>query len=739
MTGALLAGGLAIGPVAHGVGPPPPATSSAQVARPERSLGSVSCVGASFCLGVGPYGDQNGATSPFSQIWNGKAWRTVAVPAARRDPGLLGVSCTSTKNCIAVGGLSFNRGAQLSVEWNGSSWRALPAPSVTGNSELMGVACPAANRCVAVGTSGKRSVSVLAQVWNGKSWTVSPPVVPPGSAGSTLSAIACTGASNCLAVGTYTTTGHVVVSLAESWDGHSWTMLPSSPAISEFNGIACPAVKVCVGVGAGQNGVDGEFSIASAVWNGTSWATLNTPSPAGTRNVLQTLSSVSCTSATSCIATGSGPGPYDDGIGTTAFAEKWTGGAGWTLLSVPDPRAIDFNPAADRDSAAGLSSVSCTSASRCVAVGGEGESEALLAFSPFAASWNGQRWTILRTNKVDGLFGASCASASNCLMTGTYLDSSDVTQTLVESADGTRVRVTSPRLSGVLSEISCPSASFCLAGRGRRAASWNGKRWTWTGAVAQTVLARNAEGIIDELSCASATSCMAITGISPDTFGEFWDGKSWHNAPLVVPKGHDVVMDISGLSCARATARCLAVGTWEADFGNGNGGTLAELWNGHAWQIISAPGHPDLSEDISAVSCLTGTNCMALGVKLGAGPADHLMALQWNGQRWKVTQLPGKFPDTLGISSLSCPAVASCVGIGSYVIPPIRPPLKIADITPVWNGHSWRIVRPGGPAGLSTVTCASANECVAIGQPGTATLAKLWNGRAWKVLETMNP
>jgi hypothetical protein len=738
MTGAMLAGGLTVGPVAHG-SVPPAAASSPQATRQERSLGSVSCVGAAFCMGVGPYGDQLGSGRPFSQIWNGKSWRTAPVPSSKRGLGLLGVSCIPTKHCIAVGGLDFNRGTQLSEAWNGSSWRQLRGPAVTGHSELTGVACLAANRCLAVGTSGKRGVTALAQVWNGKSWVLKPPVVPPGSVGSTLSAVACSAVSNCLAVGEYTTTEHVEVSLAESWDGHSWTMLPSPSGITELHGVACPTVKLCVGVGAGTNGVDGEFSIASAVWNGTSWTALDTPSPVQ-GNVLQTLSSVSCTSAKNCIASGSGPGPYNDGIGTGPFAEKWTGGTGGTLLSVPDPRAIGFSPAGDRNSAAGLSSVSCTSGSRCIAVGGAGQSDALLAFSPFAAAWNGQRWTILRTSKVDGFFGASCASSSKCLMTGTYLDRGDVAQTLVESFDGAHVRVASPRgLSGVLSDISCPTASFCLAGRGKSAASWNGKRWTWTGAVAKTVLVHNAEGTINELSCASAKFCVAITGDSRDSFGEFWDGTSWRNAPLVVPKGSHVLMDITGLSCAKNSTRCLAVGTWEADFGNGKGGTLAELWNGHAWQILSAPGQLDLTETFSAVSCLTGTNCTALGVKLNTGPADRLLALSWNGHSWKITQLPGKFPDTLGITSLSCPAAASCVGLGSYVVPPIRPPLKIADISPVWNGHTWRIVRPGGPAGLATVSCASARECVAIGQPGTATLARLWNGRAWKAINTINP
>jgi hypothetical protein len=37
------------------------------------------------------------------------------------------------------------------------------------------------------------------------------------------------------------------------------------------------------------------------------------------------------------------------------------------------------------------------------------------------------------------------------------------------------------------------------------------------------------------------------------------------------------------------------------------------------------------------------------------------------------------------------------------------------------------------------VSCASARQCVATGQPGITTLAKLWNGRAWKLIKTINP
>ena|SRR5712691_476884 len=738
----MLVSGLAVGPVAQAA-QPHTAASNPQQGMPERSLGSVSCVGASFCLGVGPYGSQIGAGPTFSQIWNGTTWRTVSVPSPRPFGfGLGGVSCTSAKNCIAVGGKGFNLGGQLSDAWNGGSWRALPAPTINGRSELVGVDCTAARHCIAVGTGNNGRVGqVLAQIWNGTSWSLTSPVRPKGSIQSSFQAISCPRSSNCVAVGGFITSRTQIVDtpLAESWNGHAWTLLPAPPGFSTVNGVACPTVKVCVAVGSGPQG---EVDIASAVWNGTSWTTLTTPSPTKHGDVSQTLTGVSCTSATSCIASGSGPTPINDGVGAGPFAEKWAGGSSWTLLSVPNPRPIEFQPGGGPGIGAnGLAGVSCVSAVRCMAVGGQGETEALSALASFAVSWNGQRWTVLRTGHIDGLFGVSCTAGSRCLTTGTFLDKNDVTKTLAESVTGSVVRlVSSASLGGVLSAVSCPSASFCLASMGASAVSWNGKKWTSTGPVTKTVFRTDPEGIISVLSCSSKNFCMA-TGQPDASFGEFWNGKSWHSAPLVVPKKKNVAIGISDLSCATAR-HCLAVGFWETGSGNGQGGTLAEAWNGSTWKILGSPGRFQSDEALDSVSCFASTGCMLIGSTEGTHLS--LFAARWNGKQFKVTKLPGQYPDVLWSGNaegpaLSCATATSCVAAGSYAVPPIHQPLTINDLGLIWNGRTWRISNPDGPAGLSAVSCSSASRCVAIGQPGTATLAKGWNGHTWKVINTINP
>jgi hypothetical protein len=641
-----------------------------------------------------------------------------------------------------VGGQEYDFGAQLSDEWTGTSWKRLPSPRVSGHSELTAVACPAAHECIAVGSGGTK-IRALAQTWNGTSWTLTAaPVVPAHADSSYLRAIACSGRSDCLAVGTYYTSKVEVngISLAESWNGHTWTLLPSPANATAFNAVACPAANVCVAVGAGRVGFQGEFSIASAEWNGSSWTPLTTPSPA--KLYTQSLYGVSCTSAANCVAVGSGPGGTNGGNGTGPFAEHWTGGSGWSLESMPDPEAVDFSPDGEQSPDNSLSSVSCTSPARCMAVGGEGYSNALSAYASFAVSWNGRDWSVSRTGKVDGLMGVSCAPGRACLATGTYLDRDGVTQTLAESWNGSRVRLVSPKgLRGILSAVSCPTASFCAVANESSAASWNGTHWNWSG-ISHTDLDGQLTGTIGQLSCVSRDFCMAIFG-SYDPVTEFWNGKSWNLAAVKVPKGYEVEAGLASLSCVSRNF-CLATGSYLIDDGQDDrGGNLAEVWNGSAWRIISVPGQ-STENAINAVACRTSTNCMTIG----DGAADGktiLLGASWNGHTWMVTRIPGSYGNDVwqggagGPSSLSCPTATSCVAVGSFA--PVKgvQPGTYSDIGLIWNGHSWRTTRPGGPAGISSVSCASARDCVAIGLPGITTLAKLWNGSTWKVLKTINP
>src|SRR5207248_10665487 len=94
-----------------------------------------------------------------------------------------------------------------------------------------------------------------------------------------------------------------------------------------------------------------QYTMAES-WNGSAWTIRSTPSPGSTYG--NELSSVSCTSAASCIAVGS---DYSSSGPQVSLAEGWDGTA-WTVQTSPS-----------LNSGATLSGVACVPATTCTAVG----------------------------------------------------------------------------------------------------------------------------------------------------------------------------------------------------------------------------------------------------------------------------------------------------------------------------------------------------------------------------------
>ena len=98
-----------------------------------------------------------------------------------------------------------------------------------------------------------------------------------------------------------------------------------------------------------------------------------------------------------------------------------------------------------------LTGVSCSSASRCMAVGWQASA------GPLAESWNGTAWTILPTpipaTALEATFaGVSCSSASACTAVGQYLASGGATGSLVERWNGTEWSIQPNPTSGATTD-----------------------------------------------------------------------------------------------------------------------------------------------------------------------------------------------------------------------------------------------------------------------------------------------
>ena len=140
----------------------------------------------------------------------------------------------------------------------------------------------------------------LAEAWDGASWSIQ--ATPTPSGGGQLNDVSCTSDTACIAVGySYTST---TATLAEAWDGTSWSLqnVPSPTVGGFLSGVSCASASDCAAVG-NSSGPGGPFVQLADVWDGTTWSSQTLPSPAGA--TISSLSNVSCTSATICMAVGS--------------------------------------------------------------------------------------------------------------------------------------------------------------------------------------------------------------------------------------------------------------------------------------------------------------------------------------------------------------------------------------------------------------------------------------------------
>ena len=67
-------------------------------------------------------------------------------------------------------------------------------------------------------------VKLLAERWNGKKWTIVPSPDPGGAVQSFFNGVSCTAPSACTATGEQHSASGGGHTLAERWDGATWTV-----------------------------------------------------------------------------------------------------------------------------------------------------------------------------------------------------------------------------------------------------------------------------------------------------------------------------------------------------------------------------------------------------------------------------------------------------------------------------------------------------------------------------------
>jgi hypothetical protein len=519
---------------------------------------SISCVSAAFCLAVDASGN--------AFAYNGAAWSPV--PAA----GVSGpdVSCASPTFCMAAGG------SQAAV-FTGAAWSA--PVNVASDDQIESVSCPTDAFCMAVTAAG------YAYAYTASGWDSGTPFDAPFPSVQ----VSCASATLCAAVG--------VAGKALVYDG-TWSAAATLNGAEPVNGVSCPAGSAfCLAVS------DGSYYTT----DGSGWSdatAFDTAQP----------SVVSCASATYCMMT--------DGqhifvlSGTTVADSPAPGGPlhGFTYaISCPTPSfcvAVDWSgayltyngttwsaPRTISPLAGAADSVSCTSPAFCLAAtasnaAGQGN---IFAFNGQTWTWVGQDlpvssvsctspqfcelmtygsdgsvrtavWTgttVLNYAVLDAYPGfgpapgqgqVSCVSPAFCVAVDDLGNAFTYDGTAWSAATAL-----DPGWTAVMTGISCPTTTFCVAvDAGGHEYTFDGSTWT-AGATIDTI------GQPQAISCTVSHFC--LMGDLSGNVATF-DGATWSATASVDPVT-TAGTGLTGVSCADA-ATCVAV-DWEGNALTGTG------------------------------------------------------------------------------------------------------------------------------------------------------------------------
>jgi len=300
---------------------------------------------------------------------------------------------------------------------------------------------------------------------------------------------------------------------------------------------------------------------------GSSWAVESIPENSNVDG--SELTGISCPVSGSCVAVGYTVSSTVHSTSVRALIERWDGKS-WAIQPTPRPFGATWLE---------LSSVSCSSARSCLAVGGYIRNEVSGQEQPLTEQWNGSLWSVVATpnphaENGSSLTGIDCLSPIDCEAQGDY-DYADVNQSVFASL-------------------------------------WNGSNWTSQSQINPGGQDNNSD---DAISCTSSQACTSAgtwTNIGSLGLAQEWNGSTWRREALPVPSKAQVD-NLYGLSCVGGSA-CTAVGDSADNLNDYPDVAMAQEWDGSDWDVAPVPDPSGaIATSLSGVSCTTPISCVAVG------------------------------------------------------------------------------------------------------------------------------
>ena len=264
--------------------------------------------------------------------------------------------------------------------------------------------------------------------------------------------------------------------------------------------------------------------------------------------------------------------------------------------------------------------------------------------------------------------------------------------------------------------MSCVTPSFCVAvGQTKHPAGetnlvevWNGQAWKITN------VPTSSESFLYDVSCVSTVACVAVGNAGFGQEALHWNGSTWTLHLLPTPMYNKW---LSGVSCITAT-NCTAVGSLFLADGSRNVPYIMH-WDGTRWQRMTDGWTSFDDAELSQVACTSATRCVAVGSWQGPQRASQRLLEEWNGHTWTVdpVPVPGGVHSSLG--GVTCGA-QGCVAVGNLINPDHTDTPYIVR----YDGTRWSPDHPAPSAkaesALSGVSCTATGACVTVGEQWTS-------------------
>jgi hypothetical protein len=379
--------------------------------------------------------------------------------------------------------------------------------------------------------------------------------------------------------------------------------------------------------------------------------------------------------------------------------------------------------------------------------------------------------TVATKNAASGsgnaLNSVSCVSSTFCMGVGQYTNGSSVDQTLAEEWGPSGCTTTCAwesvvyppnqgSLDNRLYSVDCLSTSFCVAlGWYDNSGKWqnlvenyNGTSWTIVTAPDEPSSTNNE---MYSVTCVTTTDCWMVG--TYEIGGGNWQTLTENcsvcsgatpNWSIVPSPSHDPTLtsQLYSVTCVAAND-CWAAGLY-AELPNYLGvptdsycGTTAstsicrtyiEHWDGTDWSVFSTPNQDGLTpyaNGLSAVTCLSSTDCQAIGQYFNSSNISVPYAISWNGSAWSaITSMPSQ--GAVGTqwtwpNSVTCVTASACWMVGQYeTVAGCVSSCTFETLIDYYDGTSWSMDSTGSGqnSALDSVTCISPLDCWAVGNGG---------------------